>query len=474
MCRLLSATEETREEPSISMSPQTVHIGAGAGFAGDRAGSAVAVVDALAASGAPSFLIFETLAERTLALAQLDRQREAEAGYSPSMLALVEPVLAKCLTSGIRIVSNFGAANPHGAAKRLAALAADLGFSAVKIAVVGGDDLTGRLSAADLAARETERTLLSAGSQIISANAYLGARPIAEALDRGADIVVTGRVADPALALGPLVHAFGWDWNDWSRIAAGTLVGHLLECGPQVSGGYFADPGYKDVPDLADLGYPIAEVARDGRAIITKPAGTGGCVDLRTVKEQLLYEIHDPAAYLTPDVVLDITGVELVQAGPDRVAVSGAIGHPRPDSLKATVCIESGFLAEAEISYAGPNAAARARLAVRIVCERMARRHPGLPIRADVIGLCSVFGDSAGAMLARAFEADGSDDLRVRFATRSPDRRAAECLLAEVEALYVAGPAGGGGIRRHLLPQLASASCLIEREHVQETVEVMP
>lgn len=453
-----------------------VHIGAGAGFAGDRPGAAVAVAEALADAarqGIPAFLIFEMLAERTLALAQLERRRDADnAGYSANMPALVGPVLKLCLQNSIRIVGNFGAANPQAAARRLRRMAQDLGFKDTKIAVVTGDDLSARLSPADLAARESDGTLLKGRTEIVAANAYLGAQPIAQALDAGAQIVVTGRVADPALALGPLAHAFGWRWDDWDRLAGGTLVGHLLECGPQVSGGYFADPGVKDLPDLDRLGYPIAEVKPDGSAVITKPQGSGGAVDLRTVKEQILYEIHDPAAYLTPDVVLDLTEVELAQQGTDRVAVRGARGHARPDRLKATVCFENGWFAEAEISYAGPNATARARLAIDIIRKRMTALQPDLRLRADLIGVVSSFGDSAGRDLAAA--TGGSEDVRVRFAARHADAEIGKLLLAEVEALYVAGPAGGAGVRRHLVPQLASASCLIERDLVQPAFEVAP
>lgn len=453
------------------MPAKTVHIGAGAGFSGDRAGAALPVVQALAASGAPSFLIFEMLAERTLALAQLDRRRDPDAGYSPGLVALLQPVLALCLEHRIRIVSNFGAANPQAAARRIRAMATEAGFPAAKIAVVSGDDLSTQLSPAELARRESDGALLKDHQQIVAANVYLGAQPIAQALDAGADIVVTGRVADPSLVLGPLVHAFGWRWDDWDRLAAGTLVGHLLECGPQVTGGYFADPGFKDAADLATLGYPIAEVSADGTAVITKPTGTGGVVDLRTVKEQMLYEIHDPAAYLTPDVILDITQAEAVQQGPDRVAVSGARGHVRPDTLKATVCFESGWFGEAEISYAGPNATARARLAVDIIRTRITKLQPDLILRADIIGVVSSFGDSAGRDLGASTAS--SDDVRVRFAARHSDAAPVKLLLAEVEALYVAGPAGGGGVRRSLVPQLASASCLIERDLVTSRAELL-
>lgn len=457
------------------MPTTTVHIGAGAGFAGDRPGAAVAVAEALAATsrqGIPTFLIFEMLAERTLALAQLDLRRDPATGYSANLTALVQPVLALCLKHNIRIVGNFGAANPPAAARLLRAMAQELGFKDAKIAIVTGDDLSARLTPADLAAREADGALLKDRTDIVAANAYLGAQPIAEALDAGAQIVVTGRVADPSLVLGPLAHAFGWDWNDWDRLAAGTLVGHLLECGPQVSGGYFADPGFKDVPDLDRLGYPIAEVKADGSAVITKPLGSGGVVDLRTVKEQILYEIHDPAAYLTPDVILDLTEVELAQQGADRVRVTGARGHARPATLKATVCFESGWFTEAEMSYAGPNATARARLAIDIIRKRMAALQPGLNIRADIIGVVSSFGDSTGSDLAAATVE--SDDVRLRFAARHADPDIAKLLLAEVEALYVAGPAGGGGVRRHLVSQLASASCLIERDLVQAGMELLP
>lgn len=454
--------------------PALVRIGGGAGFAGDRPGAALPVVQAMATAGgsdgAPAYLIFETLAERTLALAQLARLKDPQAGYSPALEPLLAPVLAPCLQNNIRIVSNFGAANPQAAAGRIAQMIRAAGLPPAKIAVVLGDDMTpgqtGGLTVAELAARESDGALLHGRERIVAANVYLGARAIADALAQGAQIVVTGRVADPALALGPLAHEFGWDWTDWDRLAAGTLVGHLLECGPQVSGGYFADPGFKDAENFIDIGYPIAEVRADGSAVITKPARTGGVVDLRTVKEQMLYEIHDPAAYLTPDVVLNLTDVEVEQLDPDRVSVRGARGHARPATLKATVCYENGWFGEAEISYAGPNATARARLAIDIVRRRMQAAHPALALRADIIGVVSSFGDSAGHDLAMATVEN--EDVRVRFAARDSDAAIVKALLDEVEALYVAGPAGGGGVRRHLVPQLASASCLIERDLVRE------
>jgi hypothetical protein len=326
------------------------------------------------------------------------------------------------------------------------------------------------MSPAEFAACESDGKLLAQAPAIIAANAYLGAGPIADALSRGADIVVTGRVADPALVLGPLIHSFGWAPDDWDRLAAGILAGHLLECGSQVTGGYFADPGVKDVPGMDRIGYPIAEIEADGSFVVTKPGGTGGLVDRRTVTEQILYEIHDPAAYLTPDVVLDLTEVEIEQTGPDRVRVTGAKGHPLPATFKATICIDGGHLAEAEISYAGPNAGARAKLAIETVLLRMRRFHPELAIRADVIGVISVFGDSAGSGLGDIAWDRTPSDLRIRFAAETSDRTAAACLLDEVEALYCAGPAGGGGVRKRLMPRLRSASCLIARDIVTPRV----
>jgi hypothetical protein len=450
-----------------------VFIGAGAGFAGDRTDAAGPVVRALAAMDGPRFLIFETLAERTLALAQVERRRDPERGYNPSLERFIGPVLRECLENRIRIVSNFGAANPRAAARRIAALGREFGFPAVRVAIVEGDDLTNVMTPEAFAARETGGSILAGAPAIVAANAYLGAGPIAEALDRGADVVVTGRVADPALALGPLIHAFRWRLEDLDRIAAGTLVGHLLECGSQVTGGYFADPGVKDVPAMDEIGYPVAEVEAGGDFVITKPAGTGGVVDRRTVIEQILYEIHDPAAYLTPDVVLDVTAVEMAEVGPDRVLVTGTRGKPKPETLKATVCVDGGLLGEAEISYAGPNAAGRAGLAIDTIRARMARRAPGLAIRADAIGVVSVHGDGEGEALAAAWRRAATEDVRVRFAAQAHDPRPVDELLHEVEALLCAGPAGGGGVRKHITPRLWSASCLIERDLVCPTVSLV-
>ncbi|WP_298835715.1 acyclic terpene utilization AtuA family protein [uncultured Piscinibacter sp.] len=437
------------------MTQPLLRIGCAAGFSGDRTDAAGPVVDALVASGGAAVLIFETLAERTLALAQLARRQDPTLGYEPLLDELLRPVLARCLGAGVRIVSNFGAANPEGAARRIHALARELGLRPPRVAVVVGDDLGG-------GAQRALWQHAAEGLNVVSANAYLGAGSIADALLDGADIVVCGRVADPSLAVGPALAHFGWRRDDWDRIARATMAGHLLECGAQVSGGYYADPGLKDVPDLAHLGYPIAEIDAEGHCTITKPAGTGGRIDEHTVKEQLLYEVHDPCAYLTPDVVADVGAAAVTQQGTDRVRLTGVRGHPRPEGLKVNICHETGWLAEGEISYAGARAEARARLAAEVLRERL----KGLgPLRADLIGVASVFGDDGGRWLA-ALPAGEARDVRLRVALSHADRGRAERLLREVTALYTCGPAGGGGVRTALRARLGTVSCSVPRAQV--------
>lgn len=442
-------------------------IGSGAGFSGDRTDAALPVVRTLIAAGGPAALIFETLAERTLALAQLARRSDPEHGYEPLLDQLLTPVLGLCLANGIPIIGNFGGANPHAAARRIGTLAAQLGLTAPRVAVVAGDDLSHD------AGRAVLRGIVGASfpeARFVCANAYIGARGIADALRDGAQVVVCGRVADPALAVGPAMAHFGWAWDDWDRLAAATMAGHLLECGAQVSGGYFADPGMKDVPDVHAVGFPIAQLDADGGIEIFKAANTGGCVDLRTVKEQLLYEVHDPSAYLTPDVVADIGAVTVTQVGPDRVAVRNIHGHPRPEQLKANLFYQGGWFAEGEISYAGPNAAARARLAADILRKRMQGLGHDVPIRFDLIGVLSVFADDGGAMLAAPQPGEtAAQDVRLRAALAHEDKAVAQTLLREVNALYTCGPAGGGGVRTALRARLNAMSCLVPREAVSPT-----
>ena len=448
------------------MVSEAFRIGGAAGFSGDRTDAAGPIVATVAARGGPAALIFETLAERTLALAQIARRANPDVGYEPRLERFVGPCLKRCTELGIPIVGNFGAANPRGAALRLRGLARDQGLSRLRIGVVEGDDLSGeagwRLLREHLSPADAKR-------EIVSANVYQGARAIADALCAGAQIVVTGRVADPSLAVGPAMAHYGWRDDDWDTLGRATMAGHLLECGAQVTGGYFADPGYKDVPDLHAVGYPVCEIAADGAFIVTKADGTGGLVDSRTVKEQLLYEVHDPAAYLTPDVVADIADAEVHEIAKDRVAVTGVRGHPRPDTLKVNVCFDGGWLGEAEISYAGPNAEARARLAAEVIQKRI---DDALALRFDLIGVLSVFGDDAGHALAATRPGD-DHDVRLRLAAAHTDRARIERLLAEVTALYTCGPAGGGGVRTSLRSRLSITSCLVPRELVPARFEII-
>lgn len=440
----------------------TLAIGCAAGFGGDRTDAAAPIVETLIARGGPGVLIFEMLAERTLALAQLDRRKNSDNGYAPLLEPMVRPVLRRCLENGIPIVSNFGAANPRAAAHRIRQIAEEYGISKVRIAVVEGDDLF------NARGRELLSRFLSPADldrEMVSANVYLGARAIADALRAGAQVVVTGRVADPSLTVGPAMARFNWSETDWNTLGRATMAGHLLECGAQVTGGYFADPGFKEVPDLHAVGFPIAEIASDGSFIITKAGATGGVVDSRTVKEQLLYELHNPAAYLTPDAVADISEAEVKEIGPNRVAVTGVCGHPRPETLKATVCFAGGWLGEGEISYAGANAEARARLAAEIIRRRIGDT---LRLRFDLIGVLSVFGDDRGRALSDLSPTDARD-VRLRVAGVHVDRAQVERLLAEVTALYTCGPAGGGGARTSIAPRLNSVSCFVPRKLVPAT-----
>ena len=363
-------------------------------------------------------------------------------------------------------MSNFGAANPRAAAKCIRSLAKECSVERVRIAVVEGDDLSGPQSR-ELLLRYLKTDKLV--SDLVSANVYLGAEAIAAAICAGAEIVVTGRVADPSLVVGPALAQFDWPVDDWNVLGRATMAGHLLECGSQVSGGYFADPGFKDIPNLHNVGFPVAEIQSDGSFFISKPPGTGGAVTLQTVKEQLLYEVHDPAAYRTPDVVADISQAEVINVGPNQVAVHGIQGHARPETLKATVCYTGGWLGEGEISYAGPNAFARARLAADIIERRIGSQ---ITLRADLIGTISVFGDDANRGFRNAFENESSD-VRLRVAGSHADREVAENLLREITALYTCGPAGGGGIRTALRPRLYSESCFLPRSEVHSSFTMM-
>jgi hypothetical protein len=443
------------------MTMRTIRIGAGAGYSGDRIEPAVE----LAENGALDYLVFECLAERTIALAQQARMRDPAGGYDPLLAARMQAVLPICRANRVRIITNMGAANPLGAAEATRSIARQLGLSALKIAAVTGDDVLTKAKDADLALDNGD-TVKGLGNRVVSANAYIGARGIADALAAGADVVITGRAADPALFLGPLVHEFGWAMDDWDLLGKGTVVGHLLECAGQITGGYFADPGVKDVQGLARLGFPIGEVREDGDLVVTKVAGSGGCVTAATVKEQLLYEIHDPSEYFQPDVVADFSQVRVEEIGPDRVHVTGGRGKPKTGLLKTSVGYIDSYVGEGQISYAGPGAVARGRLALDIVRERLAMiGAQTTELRCDLIGVNALHGEASGA--GEPYE------VRVRVTGRAETLVEAVKIGNEVETLYTNGPAGGGGAWKSAREVIAVASCLVPETAAQLSVSIV-
>ncbi|MFC3944241.1 DUF1446 domain-containing protein [Pseudomonas gingeri NCPPB 3146 = LMG 5327] len=445
---------------------KTLRIGSGAGYSGDRIEPAVE----LAAQGELDYLVFECLAERTIALAQQARLSDPEAGYDPLLRERMQRVLPFVAGNArrLRIITNMGAANPLAAAREVRRIALELGLTKLKVAAVTGDDVLAILQAEPGRLLDNGLRVEQLGERLISANAYMGAEGIVQALAADADVVITGRVADPSLFLAPQLFAFGWAADDWQRLGRGTLVGHLLECAGQITGGYFADPGVKDVPGLARLGFPLAEVDEQGLAVITKVAGSGGRVDRATCAEQLIYEVHDPAAYLTPDVSADFSQVSFLDQGPDRVAVQGATGLPRPDSLKVSVGYLDGWIGEGQMSYGGPGALARARLAREVVLERLQIIGVEMDeVRAELMGVDSLHGERLGSRV------DSEPwEVRLRVAARCARRTDAVRIGNEVETLYTNGPSGGGGASKSVRQVVAVASLLLPRERLGARVHL--
>jgi hypothetical protein len=434
---------------------RTIRIGSGAGYSGDRIEPAIE----LAEKGDIQYLVFECLGERTVALAQQARMKNPESGYDPLLEERMRAVLPLCAAKGIKIVTNMGAANPEAAARKTADIAKSLGLSALKVAAIVGDDVLDACNDGDLPIMEFDGTIRQLGNRLLSANAYLGAEPMARALAAGADVVITGRASDPALFLAPMIHAFGWAMDDWNLLGQGTVAGHLLECAGQITGGYFADPGYKDVADLARLGFPIGEVGEDGSLVVTKVTGSGGAVTAQTCKEQLLYEVHDPTKYFQPDVVADFSQVRVEEIGPDRVRVSGGRGAKRTDTLKVSVGYVDSFIGEGQISYAGPGALARGRLALEIVRERLKLTNVAASeLRFELVGVDSLHGPEISAHAGEPYE------VRVRVSGRTENLREAIRIGNEVETLYTNGPAAGGGAWKSARDVVAVASVLLPRE----------
>jgi len=414
-----------------------VRVGNGCGFWGDNLDAPLRLAEA----GRLDYLTLEYLAELTMSILALLKQRDPDAGYATDFLDVLGRLTPHLRAQpGLKIVTNAGGMNPHSCALKACEILqkADL---AHRVAVVSGDDLfptLDELIAAGHALNHLDdgRPLAEVRSRAVSANAYLGAKPIAEALQLGADIVVTGRVADASLTLGPLVHEFGWNWNDWDRLSAGTTAGHLIECGAQATGALWTRAG--ESTRLADVGYPIAEVSEDGAFAITKPPNTGGAVNEETVGEQLLYEVADPARYLTPDVVADFTTPRLKATAEDVVSVRNCTGRPATDSYKVSIAYRDGYTAAGMLVIAGPRAAAKARASGRIILDRL--KAAGFEFEASHIEALGA-GDSVPGVLPVC----DPPEVVLRVAVRDSRKAAVERFAKEFAPLVTSGFAGTTG-----------------------------
>lgn len=444
---------------------KTVRIGAGSAWWGDRIEPAVWNAE----RGDLDYLCFETMAEATISAAQVRKRRDPSfPGYDTYLDDRMKGVLPGCMRRGTRIISNQGWINPDAAAQRIAYWLRELGHPGVKVAAVNGGMLTDRCIELTDTLLENGQPTSTLADTLISGEVYLGAEPIVSALQAGAQIVVTGRVADPSIFMAPMMYEFGWDALDHVRLGQGNGIGHLMECGAQVTGGYFSDPGFKDVPEPWSLAFPIAEVEADGSAVITKVAGSGGAVNLQTVKEQLLYEVHDPANYITPDVVVDFTTTQMEEVGPNRVRVWGINGKPRTPTLKVSISCAEGFVGEDMFFYAGPGALRRAKLAKQILERRFDM--VGLvaeDVRIDFLGLNAIHGDMTPRDAPEPYE------VAVRVAARTKTREEAIKVGREVDAMAVSGVGHTGKRVPHqdrVREVIGVWSSLVAREAIHPTV----
>ncbi len=472
----------------------TIRIANAAGFWGDDPDAP----RRLLANAEVDYLTLEYLAELTMSILAHHRAKDSQAGFATDLLVTLRDIIpALQRQRRLRIVTNAGGVNPTACAKAVSRLLVDAGLPNERVAVVSGDDLLPRL--AELQADcefnnlDTGKPLSTLETPPASANAYLGAKPIADGLAAGARIVITGRVADASLTLGPAMHEFGWRWDDWDRLAAATVAGHLIECGAQVTGGY--SNRWQEI-DLVDIGYPIAEIEPDGTTVITKPLASGGVVDRQTVVEQLVYEIGDPAAYLTPDVIADFTTVEVAEIARDRVVVRGATGKPATDTFKVSLAYPAGHTASAMLLVRGAAADRKARYTGALVLERLRRR--GVTFQRTNLE-CLGSGDGVPCLdppSSETFGANrpGSSDDQVgvprkllenecagvretvlRLTVQDPRREAVERFTKEIATLITSGPSGLAGYaagRPAVRPVLAYWPALVPKSMVQPLVEV--
>ncbi|WP_142415582.1 acyclic terpene utilization AtuA family protein [Hathewaya massiliensis] len=437
-----------------------LRIGCGAGCSYDRLEPAIELVE----KGELDYIVFECLAERTIADNQQQKLKDPSKGYTPMLEVRMRSILKQAKENGVKIVTNMGAANPKSAIDLILKIAKDLEITNIKIAMVSGDDITNKLDKyKDIVMWQSTTPLGELHGEILSANVYLGAEGIKEALDNGADIVVTGRVADVALFVGPIMHEFKWTEKDLYKIGQATLLGHLLECGGQITGGYFADPGYKDVDNLHILGHPIAVIDETGDFVVTKVPGSGGEVSLRTCKEQLLYEITDPSCYITPNSIVDFTNVVFKQLEKDVVLVTGAMSKGAPHTYKVNIGYHDCYIGEGEVSFGGLNSLPRAKMCADIIEKRL--KIVGANIeeyRIDYLGYNSLYKTN----ISDVFAPKKHSEIRLRISGRTKTYEDAMLIAQEFDYLYTNGPAGSSGIESRVRKVLSIGAIIISKKDV--------
>ena len=444
-----------------------VRLGGGSACPGERLEPAVELVE----KGNIDYIIFDSLSESEMLAFERQKLRQPDAGYDIYSERRLRAIWAQCARAGIGIIGNMGAANPRGAQEVAIRVARTMGLEGQKVAAVLEDNVLDTVTELNPVVNETGRLVSDFGDRLVAAHAYIPADPIVEALEQDADLVITGRVGDASLFLAPMIHEFGWLADAWDLLAKGIVVGHLLECAGQVTGGYFADPPYKIVPDLYRLGFPIAEITAEGETIITKTPGSGGVVSTATCAEQMLYEVDDPANYIEADVVTDFSDIGLEQVGPDRVRIEGTVrGKPKPDLLKVNLGVREGYRAEGTIFYAGPGAYGRAKLAADVIRQRLERvtALQADELRFDYIGINALYGPRSGEVKNEPWE------VGLRVAGRTQSREEAWKIMHELETVDNNGPAAiGRGLRSEEISEiLGYYSTFVPREAVETEVVV--
>lgn len=450
---------------------EKIRIASGQGFWGDMLDAPVRQVK----GGQIDYLMLDYLAEVTMSIMQKQRARDPRAGYARDFVPLMREILPDCVERNIRVTANAGGVNPVGCAEAVRDVARELGLGGrVRIGTVTGDDIMGRLDeflsrGLELRNMDTGEPLSKVRDAIQSANVYLGAWPMVEALNRGAQVVITGRATDTGLTLAPIIHEFGWREDDWDRLSAGTIAGHIIECGAQASGGN-CQFDWQSIPDLAGVGFPIVEAAPDGTFVVTKHEGTGGIVSIPTIKEQLVYEMGDPHEYITPDCVADFTSIRLEDAGTNRVRVHGIEGHPATEFLKVSISYSAGYKAVGTLVYSWPDAYAKARAADGILRARLER----LGLRFDQILTEFVGANATHGRLAGEPSPD-LPEVQLRVGVRGADRASVERFTKEIAPLILTGPPGVTGFaggRPKVEEIVAYWPALIPKTEIEARVEV--